>query len=81
LLHLPAALRVVKNVVDGAGGSSARVRMIAELVSDERVVALFDGPANIHDRGAMHVLLWTWFAFSYCPIILYTFFFEKGKLY
>jgi hypothetical protein len=67
-----AALRVVKNVVEGARGSSARARMIAELVSDERVVALFDGPANTHDRGTMHALLWTWFAFSYCPIILYT---------
>ncbi|TVU36215.1 hypothetical protein EJB05_18139, partial [Eragrostis curvula] len=53
-----AALKVVQKVVEGVGGGTARARMIAELVSDERVVALFDAPANIHDRGTMHMLLW-----------------------
>lgn len=67
-----AAVRVMVKVVEGAGGSTARAKMIAELVSDERVVALFDGPANTHNRGTMHALLWKWFALFYYPIILYT---------
>ncbi|KAL5220384.1 hypothetical protein ABZP36_025097 [Zizania latifolia] len=54
-----AAVRVVKQVIDGGGGGTGRARAIAELVSDERVVALFDGPANSHERGTMHALLWS----------------------
>uniref|UniRef100_J3L6M4 Protein ZIP4 homolog n=1 Tax=Oryza brachyantha TaxID=4533 RepID=J3L6M4_ORYBR len=53
-----AAVRVVKQVIDGGGGGTGRARAIAELVSDERVVALFDGPGNTHERGTMHALLW-----------------------
>uniref|UniRef100_A0A0D9YIH4 TPR repeat-containing protein ZIP4 n=1 Tax=Oryza glumipatula TaxID=40148 RepID=A0A0D9YIH4_9ORYZ len=53
-----AAVRVVKQVIDGGGGGIGRARAIAELVSDERVVALFDGPGNTHERGTMHALLW-----------------------
>ncbi|GJM92229.1 hypothetical protein PR202_ga08672 [Eleusine coracana subsp. coracana] len=53
-----AALKVATTVVEGAGGSTARAKMLSELVSDERVVALFDGPATTHDRGTMHALLW-----------------------
>ncbi len=64
-----AAVRVVKQVIDGGGGGIGRARAIAELVSDERVVALFDGPGNTHERGTMHALLWNWFALSY-PIDL-----------
>ncbi|XP_062187158.1 TPR repeat-containing protein ZIP4-like [Phragmites australis] len=54
-----AAVRVVKKVVEGAGRGTGRARAIAELVSDERLVALFDGPANAHERGTMQALLWT----------------------
>ncbi|VAH82903.1 unnamed protein product [Triticum turgidum subsp. durum] len=53
-----AAVRVVTKVVDCGIGSPGRARAIGELVSDERVVALFDGPANTSHRGAMHTLLW-----------------------
>ncbi|KAI5006969.1 hypothetical protein ZWY2020_046917 [Hordeum vulgare] len=53
-----AAVRVVTKVVDGGISSAGRARAIGELVSDERVVALFDGPANTSHRGAMHTLLW-----------------------
>ncbi|VAH67079.1 unnamed protein product [Triticum turgidum subsp. durum] len=60
-----AAVRVVTSVVDGGIGSPGRARAIGELVSDERVVALFDGPANTSHRGAMHTLLWNWSALSY----------------
>ncbi|KAG2593485.1 hypothetical protein PVAP13_5NG112110 [Panicum virgatum] len=54
-----AAVRVLKKVVETAGGGTGRARVIAELVSDERVVKLFDGPANTHERNTMHALLWT----------------------
>uniref|UniRef100_A0ACD5WJF0 Uncharacterized protein n=1 Tax=Avena sativa TaxID=4498 RepID=A0ACD5WJF0_AVESA len=53
-----AAVRVVTKVVQGGIGSTGRARAICELVSDERVAALFDGPANTIQRGAMHSLLW-----------------------
>ncbi|PNT73356.1 hypothetical protein BRADI_2g57415v3 [Brachypodium distachyon] len=53
-----AAVRVVTKVVDGGISSTGRARAISELVSDERVVALFDGLANTRERGAMHTLLW-----------------------
>ncbi|GJM92331.1 hypothetical protein PR202_ga08794 [Eleusine coracana subsp. coracana] len=53
-----AAVKVTTKVVEGAGGSTARAKLLSELVSDERVVALFDGPATTHDRGTMHALLW-----------------------
>uniref|UniRef100_A0ACD5VUT9 Uncharacterized protein n=1 Tax=Avena sativa TaxID=4498 RepID=A0ACD5VUT9_AVESA len=54
-----AAVRVVTKVVQGGIGSTGRARAISELVSDERVSALFDGPANTIQRGAMHSLLWS----------------------
>ncbi|OEL24015.1 TPR repeat-containing protein ZIP4 [Dichanthelium oligosanthes] len=54
-----AAVRVLKKVVESAGSGTGRARAIAELASDERVVALFDGPANTHERSTMHALLWT----------------------
>ncbi|XP_039850314.1 TPR repeat-containing protein ZIP4-like isoform X2 [Panicum virgatum] len=54
-----AAVRVLKKVVETAGGGTGRARAIAELASDERVVKLFDGPANSHERNTMHALLWT----------------------
>jgi hypothetical protein len=60
-----AVVRVVTKVVQGGIGSTGRARAISELVSDERVVALFAGPANSIQRGAMHSLLWSWSALSY----------------
>ncbi|KAJ1286586.1 hypothetical protein BS78_03G364000 [Paspalum vaginatum] len=54
-----AAVRVLKKVVEVAGSGTGHARAIAELVSDERVVALVDGPANVHERSTMHALLWT----------------------
>lgn len=65
------AVRVLKTVVQGAGGEAGHARAIAELVSDERVVALFNGPANAHERGTMHALLWTWFVFSCTTELMY----------
>ncbi|CAK9170751.1 unnamed protein product [Ilex paraguariensis] len=56
-----AAIRVVNKVVgDSGGGEGPRVRakVVAELVSDERVVALFAGGAAAKERTAMHALLW-----------------------
>ncbi|OAY73918.1 TPR repeat-containing protein ZIP4 [Ananas comosus] len=53
-----AALRIVKRVAEGGGGLG-RARVVAELSSDERVVALFDSAAaTSKERGAMHALLW-----------------------
>ncbi|CAL4953309.1 unnamed protein product [Urochloa decumbens] len=54
-----AAVRVLKKVVESAGAGTGRARAIAELASDERVVKLFDGPTNTHERSTMHALLWT----------------------
>ncbi|XP_020102367.1 TPR repeat-containing protein ZIP4 [Ananas comosus] len=53
-----AALRIVKRVAEGGGGLG-RARVVADLSSDERVVALFDSAAaTSKERGAMHALLW-----------------------
>ncbi|CAL4972737.1 unnamed protein product [Urochloa decumbens] len=54
-----AAVRVLKKVVESAGAETGHARAIAELASDERVVKLFDGPTNTHERSTMHALLWT----------------------
>ncbi|KAA8543587.1 hypothetical protein F0562_021667 [Nyssa sinensis] len=56
-----SAIRVVHKLVgDGVGGEGARVRakVVAELVSDERVVALFAGQEAAKERTAMHAVLW-----------------------
>lgn len=53
-----AALRVVKKVAVGGGGGRARV--VAEVVSDERVLALFAGAGAEKERGTMHAILWNW---------------------
>lgn len=56
-----AAMRVVHKVVgDGGAGEGSRVRakVVAELVSDERVVALFAGEKAAKERTAMHAILW-----------------------
>lgn len=55
-----AAVRVAHRVVGNGGGEGSRVRaeVVAELVSDERVVALFAGPDAARDKVAMHAVLW-----------------------
>ncbi|XP_010547171.1 PREDICTED: TPR repeat-containing protein ZIP4 [Tarenaya hassleriana] len=57
-----AALRVAHRVLgDSSGGdhgSSVRAKVVAQLVSDERVVALFAGEAVAKERKAMHAVLW-----------------------
>lgn len=65
-----AALRVAHRVVgngssdsgsEGGSNSKARAKVVAELVSDERVVALFAGEAAVNERMAMHAVLWNWY--------------------
>ncbi|CAL0302872.1 unnamed protein product [Lupinus luteus] len=56
-----AAVRVAHRVVGSGGGSEGsrvRAKVVAELVSDERVVALFAGLGAAKDKVAMHAVLW-----------------------
>ncbi|XP_031259061.1 TPR repeat-containing protein ZIP4-like [Pistacia vera] len=59
-----SAVRVAHRVVgddgDGvsAGAAKVRAKVVAELVSDERVLALFAGDAAAKDRTTMHAVLW-----------------------
>ncbi|KAJ4843231.1 TPR repeat-containing protein zip4 [Turnera subulata] len=56
-----AAVRLAHRVVGSGGvGDGARVKakVVSELVSDERVVALFAGEAATKERTAMHAILW-----------------------
>ncbi|XP_057435848.1 TPR repeat-containing protein ZIP4 [Lotus japonicus] len=56
-----AAVRVANRVLGGSGGGEGgrvRAKVVAELVSDERVVALFAGEKAAKDRVAMHAILW-----------------------
>ncbi|KAI3882597.1 hypothetical protein MKW92_051849 [Papaver armeniacum] len=54
-----AAVRVAQVVV-GSGGEGFRLRakVVAELVSDERVVALFNEETAANERTSMHTVLW-----------------------
>jgi hypothetical protein len=57
-----AAVRVASRVLGGGGeGSNVRAKVVAELVSDERVVALFAEKEAAKDRTAMHAVLWNWY--------------------
>lgn len=64
--HISAssAVRVAHRVVgdggSGSEGATVRAKVVAELVSDERVVALFSGEAAGKQRMAMHAVLWNW---------------------
>ncbi|KAJ0253938.1 TPR repeat-containing protein ZIP4 [Hirschfeldia incana] len=57
-----AALRVAHRVLGeskgGDSGSRIRANVVAQLVSDERVVALFAGEAVTNERKAIHSVLW-----------------------
>uniref|UniRef100_A0A803PFL9 Protein ZIP4 homolog n=1 Tax=Cannabis sativa TaxID=3483 RepID=A0A803PFL9_CANSA len=59
-----AAVRVAHRVVgkDGSSGEGSKVRakVVSELVSDERVIALFSGEEAAKQRTAMHAVLWNW---------------------
>lgn len=52
------ANRVLGRVGSGGEGSSLRTKVVADLVSDERVVALFASEATAKERAAMHAVLW-----------------------
>lgn len=57
-----AAVRVIHRLVGGGGeGSRIRAKVVVELVSDKRVVALFAGDGATKERIAMHAILWNWY--------------------
>ncbi|XP_071699241.1 TPR repeat-containing protein ZIP4-like [Rutidosis leptorrhynchoides] len=56
-----AAIRVIQRVVgDCVNGDGGRVRfkVVAEFVSNDKVVALFSGQLAAKERSGMHALLW-----------------------
>ncbi|MED6186986.1 TPR repeat-containing protein zip4 [Stylosanthes scabra] len=55
-----AAVRVAHRVAGNGAGEGGRVRakVVSELVSDERVVALFAGKETDKEKVAMHAVLW-----------------------
>ncbi|KAL5703248.1 hypothetical protein ACHQM5_028362 [Ranunculus cassubicifolius] len=54
-----AAVRVAHRVVGNGGeGSPVRTKVVAELVSDERVMSLFSGEEAAKERTSMHAVLW-----------------------
>lgn len=63
-----AALRVAHRVLGesrgGDNGSKIRAKVVAQLVSDERVVALFAGEAVTKERKAIHAVLWNRYVFA-----------------
>uniref|UniRef100_A0A7N0VHA9 Protein ZIP4 homolog n=1 Tax=Kalanchoe fedtschenkoi TaxID=63787 RepID=A0A7N0VHA9_KALFE len=59
------AVRVVHRIIgDHASssleGSDVRAKIVAELVSEERVVGLFAGDSAAKQRTTLHSLLWNW---------------------
>lgn len=54
------AHRVVGSNCSGGEGAKVRAKVAAELVSDERVIALFSGESSAKQRAAMHAVLWNW---------------------
>lgn len=59
-----AAIRVVSRLVgnglSNGEGMKVRANVVVELVSDERVVGLFDREGAEKERTTMHALLWNW---------------------
>ncbi|KAK1421769.1 hypothetical protein QVD17_24384 [Tagetes erecta] len=54
-----AAIRVVQRViVDCVNGEGPRAKLVAEFVSNDKVVALFSGDLAAKERSGMHALLW-----------------------
>lgn len=63
-----SAVRVVQRLAAGGGGGEGgrmMAKVVAELVADERVVALFAGDGK--DRWAMHAVLWNRFVANLRP--------------
>ncbi|KAG8388833.1 hypothetical protein BUALT_Bualt02G0166100 [Buddleja alternifolia] len=82
-----AAIRVVNRMV-GNGltsgeGMKVRANVVTELVSDERVVALFDREGAAKERTTMHALLWNCATehFRSKDYLLSAEMFEKSMLY
>ncbi|XP_058739979.1 TPR repeat-containing protein ZIP4-like [Vicia villosa] len=79
-----AAVRVASRVLGGSGeGGKVRAKVVAELVSDERVVALFAEKEAAKDRTAMHAVLWNCGAdnFQSKDYLTSAELFEKSMLY
>ncbi|KAL3653242.1 hypothetical protein CASFOL_002923 [Castilleja foliolosa] len=89
LCHVSAggAIRVVNRVVgnglSNGEGSKVRTNVVSELVSDERVVALFDREGAAKERTTMHALLWNCATeyFRSKDYLLSAEMFEKSMLY
>ncbi|XP_057782875.1 TPR repeat-containing protein ZIP4 [Salvia miltiorrhiza] len=82
-----AAIRVINRVV-GNGlckgeGMKVRAKVVGELVSDERMVALFDREGAVTERTTMHALLWNCGTehFRSKDYVLSAEMFEKSMLY
>ncbi|KAK6915155.1 Meiosis specific protein Spo22/ZIP4/TEX11, partial [Dillenia turbinata] len=61
-----SAVRLVHRVIGDSSGSAyrdglrIRSKVVAELVSDERVVSLFTSKGTAKERTTMHAVLWNW---------------------
>ncbi|KAL8206134.1 hypothetical protein R6Q57_009685 [Mikania cordata] len=56
-----AAIRVIQRVVadcENGEGDRPRVKVVADFVSNDKVVALFSGELAAKERSGMHALLW-----------------------
>ncbi|KAL6209063.1 hypothetical protein ACLB2K_020006 [Fragaria x ananassa] len=80
-----AAVRVSHRVLGEScsEGSKVRAKVVSELVSDDRVVALFSGEAAAKQRTAMHAVLWNCAAdhFRLKDYVTSADLFEKAMLY
>ncbi|XP_050364192.1 TPR repeat-containing protein ZIP4 [Argentina anserina] len=80
-----AAVRVSHRVLGEScsEGSKVRAKVVSELVSDNRVVALFSGEAVAKQRTAMHSVLWNCAAdhFRMKDYVTSADLFEKAMLY
>ncbi|GER55001.1 tetratricopeptide repeat protein [Striga asiatica] len=81
-----AAIRVVNRVIgNGLSNDEGKVRanVVSELVSDERVIALFDREGAAKERTTMHALLWNCATeyFREKDYLLSAEMFEKSMLY
>ncbi|KAF5746242.1 TPR repeat-containing protein ZIP4 isoform X1 [Tripterygium wilfordii] len=58
-----SAVRITHRLIGDDGGndmSRVRAKVVAELVTDERVIALFASEAAVKERTAMHAVLWNY---------------------
>ncbi|PIN17480.1 hypothetical protein CDL12_09858 [Handroanthus impetiginosus] len=75
--------RVVGNGLSSGEGMKVRANVVNDIVSDERVVALFDGEGAAKERTTMHALLWNCATehFRSKDYLLSAEMFEKAMLY